>query len=315
MAKQAISITTSEGHQTQIDPEKSGEFTIGSFSINWKLATTPDLVMTSISLTLTRPLSTSVSSSKRTSAFLIFPTAQSFPYSQASLPDDVIHKGQFQFAFVPSIDMKLKLNAGSYTFFSFQFTPKMLNTWMPEPIIRDLLEHMNKRKPALINARPMEVTPQMSNVLNELQERKFTEKRFGLLLESRALDLLRLALDELNPSTLVYSTPLKPDDVEKIRKVRDYIDGKLDEPLSLKEVAESGGISESKLKTGFKEFYHTTVFDYIRSQRLQRARTQLIDTHLDLKVIARKAGYRSVSNFSSAFKKAFTCSPTSLRRS
>jgi AraC-like DNA-binding protein len=174
---------------------------------------------------------------------------------------------------------------------------------------------MEEKKPALINARPMEVTPPMANILKELLGKEYTGQRFGLLLESRALDLLRLALDELNPSTLVYSTPLKPDDIEKLRTVRDYILEKIDEPLSLKDLSTFGGLSETKLKTGFREFFHSTVFDYIRSQRLQRARTQLIETQLDLKVIARRAGYRSVSNFSSAFKRHFECSPSSLRRS
>lgn len=316
MAKrQEIRIRTSAGDQFHIDPQTGGEQRTRSLTLTWRIAATPDLVMANITFVVHKPLTITITSTRLTSAFLVLPTSQQFAYKQTALPDDVIQSGQFQFTFVPALHLELTLHSGDYSLFTFQFTPEMLNQWMPEPIIANLLEHMTERKTALINARPMELTAPMAAILKELADKKFTEQRFALLLESRALDLLRMALDELNPGTLMYSSPLKPDDVEKIRKVKEYILEKLDDPLTMKDIAEASGLSESKLKSGFKEFYHTTVFDYLRSQRLQRARTQLIETHLDLKIIAHKAGYRSLSNFSSAFKRMFRCSPTSLRRS
>lgn len=49
------------------------------------------------------------------------------------------------------------------------------------------------------------------------------------------------------------------------------------EPPSLLELSRLIGLNDYKLKTGFKEMYGTTVFGYLREQRLEKAYRLLME--------------------------------------
>lgn len=310
MARHDLYITTPDGERLKVCTDKSGEAASPLVKVLWKIVSTPDLVMAQTTLETGEAIEVNVKSAQQSSAFLVFPLTQTFRYRQEGVPVDTIGSRQFQFAFVPQLNMQLQLQKGTHALLTLQFTRRMLKRWMPEPIIGDMLDHMAAQRPALINARPMELTPAMAAVLDELKY----NLRSMLLLESRALDLLRLTLEEVSPRTLAYPPVLSDADITRLRKIREYIDSELDPAVTLDTLASFGGLSKSKLTSGFKAFFHTTVFEYLRSQLLHRARKQLLETTADIKVIARRAGYRHVSNFSAAFREQFRCTPSSLRR-
>lgn len=102
-------------------------------------------------------------------------------------------------------------------------------------------------------------------------------------------------------------------DIKKIRDVYQYILENLEEPLlSLKELAHSFGTNEFKLKQGFKQLYHTSVFRFQTEERLKRAHLLIRNSEMSLKTIAHIVGFKSYPHFSKIFKKRYGYNPSEL---
>lgn len=101
--------------------------------------------------------------------------------------------------------------------------------------------------------------------------------------------------------------------VENIYAAKEFIDSHLSRHFTISEISRKVGINEQKLKKGFKEVFGKGVFEYLLSERLIIARIQIEQTNKPIKEIAYYAGYKSASNFATAFKKMFGDSPLNFR--
>lgn len=84
---------------------------------------------------------------------------------------------------------------------------------------------------------------------------------------------------------------------------------------TLSQLADEAEISRSSLAQKFKEQTGTTPSDHLLNLRMKRAETLMKDERQQLKVIARLVGYRSVSAFSTAYKRWSGKPPSHDRRS
>jgi AraC-like DNA-binding protein len=64
----------------------------------------------------------------------------------------------------------------------------------------------------------------------------------------------------------------------------------MEAPLSLPELAGYAGINETKLKRGFRKVYGTSVFGYLRNQRLDKARILLETGDMNVSEVAYSVG-------------------------
>jgi AraC-like DNA-binding protein len=83
-------------------------------------------------------------------------------------------------------------------------------------------------------------------------------------------------------------------------------------PPSMKELARSVAMSESKLKRIFKIVYGAPVFEYFQKHRMQKARQMLLSGAFSVKDVGYTLGYSNLSNFSVAFKKEFGKLPSEV---
>ena len=124
------------------------------------------------------------------------------------------------------------------------------------------------------------------------------------------------------PSDDVASKPKKSkprlsfEDIAKIRNGHDIIINNLEMDFpSLKAFALQLGTNEFKLKYGFKELYGTSVFNFIKQERMRKSKMMLQYSTHSVKSIAQMTGFKSISHFSRTFKLFYGCSPSSLRKS
>jgi AraC-like DNA-binding protein len=100
-----------------------------------------------------------------------------------------------------------------------------------------------------------------------------------------------------------------------IANVHTYILEHLDAPLpSLKSLALLFGSEEHKIRNGFREHYHTSVYQFYQDERLKKAYLLILQTDLPLKEIAYQCGFGMYLNFYKAFRKKYGFSPSELLR-
>jgi AraC-like DNA-binding protein len=104
-------------------------------------------------------------------------------------------------------------------------------------------------------------------------------------------------------------------DRRRIGHARDILAEEFTSPPSLPELGRRAGINTSRLCAGFKLLFGETTSGFVRRQRLEFARTLLTSSDLQVREIARRAGYAHHGTFTAAFTRHFGAAPKALRRS
>jgi AraC-like DNA-binding protein len=97
-------------------------------------------------------------------------------------------------------------------------------------------------------------------------------------------------------------------------RVRDYIVDNLDDALTIDKIARSIGASVSSVQRHFKEHFGVTVFEFVRSTRLERASEALERDGVSIAQAAHLAGYANPAHFTTAFKRTYGVLPSQRRR-
>lgn len=102
---------------------------------------------------------------------------------------------------------------------------------------------------------------------------------------------------------------------DKIRRARTILGMEYANPPPLPELARQLGISETRLKSGFKTINGTTVRQFCIQKRIEAARFLLKENHHSISEIGSIVGYEDHSAFSRAFRRQCGYSPREWRRS
>lgn len=97
------------------------------------------------------------------------------------------------------------------------------------------------------------------------------------------------------------------------RRLADYIEQHLDQPLALGELAQLAALSEYHFARMFSASFGLPPHRYVLQRRLHRARELLLHSALPLGEIALTCGFASASHFSNRFRQAFGAAPGLLR--
>jgi len=99
----------------------------------------------------------------------------------------------------------------------------------------------------------------------------------------------------------------------RVEEAREFIAKHLETPLSLGQIAAHLAISPEHLARVWKSETGATLFETIRRARIERAKSLLIASDLNISQIARECGFSSLALFSRNFKTATGVSPARYR--
>lgn len=97
-----------------------------------------------------------------------------------------------------------------------------------------------------------------------------------------------------------------------INEARERLLADMANPPTAAAIAAAADMSERRLNAGFKALFGTTIFETLRNERLEHARTVLESEALPLKLVAERVGYRHVTNFINAFSARYGTPPRQL---
>ncbi len=150
----------------------------------------------------------------------------------------------------------------------------------------------------------------MNSALNQIINCPYQGFIRNFYLESKALELFALWLGENNNQEEFYQqSSLSKKDIIALQEVKKIMEKNLQNPPSLKELSRQLCINECKLKSGFKQLFNTTIFNYLHRQRMAYAQSLLTEKKMKVTDVAQMCGYASLPSFSKAFKKYFGVNP------
>lgn len=153
-------------------------------------------------------------------------------------------------------------------------------------------------------------TSQINTIVDELSTCRLTGAMRRLYFESKTLELIVLAAQALGEERMPV-TSLPRAEVERLEYARELLLKELQHPPSIRELSRRCGLNERKLKEGFKLRFGTTVFGFVRHQRLSQAR-DLLQGNASVMAVAQAVGYANPSKFAAAFRREFGMAPSAL---
>ena len=157
--------------------------------------------------------------------------------------------------------------------------------------------------------------PTMARILKEIVRIPYCGVLRRVFLEAKAMELLSLLINEFNQRdrTSTIDIRLGGQDLVRLDRVRGILESHISDPLTIEQLARRVGLNRRKLKSGFKQTYGMTIFEYGHNHRMEVAWTLLSNNRKSIARVAEAVGYEYTSNFCSAFKRRFGISPKMVR--
>lgn len=162
-------------------------------------------------------------------------------------------------------------------------------SWVPSPSLLALADQ---------TISPPVLEPHLHRLYVESRVLGIIGEAFALLVEGKTTADARGNLSAIERRRLLRAE-------EFLRSTPDF--------LSVDEIAAKTGVSVNTLQRLFHAAYGTTVFHYVRRQKLEQARVALENEGLTIAQAAYVAGYNSPANFSTAFKRQYGFTPKKAR--
>lgn len=203
------------------------------------------------------------------------------------------------------LPVHLKLNPKSIVISIFISIQKFHSLFSTESDLIDFLQVENKDKKYYSEGN---ISSQMATILHQIHQSNVHSSVYSLYLKGKIYELLSIYF---NKNTDVEQCPFLSDEdnMVKIRKAKEIIIQQMLTPPSLQELANEVGITLKKLKSGFKQVYGESVYNFLFDYKMEMARKLLEGGQYNINELSLKLGYSTPSHFISAFKKKFGTTP------
>ena len=165
---------------------------------------------------------------------------------------------------------------------------------LPSACIRKGEEHYEALKRCLVQ-------------MEELCEKK--EKGYELGVKAAVLQMIFLLIRKY-PSIEAVSSP----DRERLKEVLQEIGEKINQNLTVLDMAKFCGLSESHFMRWFKKMTGDSFASYVNDRRLANAAEALRRTDDKILSVSQDAGFTNLSNFNRQFKKRYGITPKEYRK-
>ena len=89
----------------------------------------------------------------------------------------------------------------------------------------------------------------------------------------------------------------------RLKRAIDYVEARLDESVSLADVASSAGLTRMHFAAQFRAATGLRPHEYLLRRRIERAQEMLLGTAMSLVEVALSVGFQTQAHFTSVFKR------------
>lgn len=147
-------------------------------------------------------------------------------------------------------------------------------------------------------------SPRIIELAENCLNHPFNEQLSELFLESNTLAFVIEVAQLLKQERRLVSLIGKRH-YDRVMETRDILDAKLAAPPRMLELSRQVGVNHTTLQANFKAVFGSTIFGYVRTQRLLMARALLVDHHVTVAEAGYRVGFASPAAFTAAYRRHF----------
>lgn len=194
----------------------------------------------------------------------------------------------------------------------FFYSPKLLRELVP--FFPDLKHLLQESPQTILNGKGGWSIPSMKEITNQIIDCPYDESTRQFYYDLKVRELLYQLLETSFRRDIrsYHFTPFETARIHEARSIlKEYIGKK---PPSIKSLSKEVALNEFKLKSGFRKYFHSGIFEWLMEEKMQQAKQLILNTNKPIKEIASMVGYPRTTNFITAFRRQFGVTPGALRR-
>ncbi len=194
----------------------------------------------------------------------------------------------------------------------FFYSPKLLEELVPFfPELKALLQESPQ---TILNGKGGWAIPSIKEITHQILDCPYDENTRQFYYDLKVRELLYQLL-EVSFRRNIKSYSFTPFEIARIHEARTILEKHIDKkPPSIRSLSKQVALNEFKLKTGFKKYFNSGIFEWLMEQKMQQAKQLILNSNKPIKEIASMIGYPLTTNFITAFRRQFGFTPGSLRR-
>lgn len=175
-----------------------------------------------------------------------------------------------------------------------------------DPMVQDLLCRMTK---------PVKATAKMHNHFSQIMDNEMSGMLHNTYLDALGKVMLAGVWQEsiVAPLSGMERSEMGSFEQRALRNARDILTTKYLTPPTTQALARMVALNEFSLKTGFKQLFGKSVYEYVRSLRMENARHLLENDAMSIGQVAAMVGYTNASHFARAFRSEYGINPKDFR--
>jgi AraC-like DNA-binding protein len=223
--------------------------------------------------------------------------------------------GQFSLHYAPHDTCEIHFNRNiQYQSIGFTFSREaLLDTHLSEfPVFASLCRSVEQLIPFLLSEKGLTINSRMKESIQKILHSPYQGSLQKAYLEQQMSALIFEVAESLERKKS-YKLKISREDKQKAQRAEAFIRAYMDHDMSVERIVKEVGTNEFTLKKSFRKLYETSMIDYWIGLRLEKARTELLQTDKKIIEVAFDTGYTSTASFSKAFFRRFGVRPSELR--
>jgi len=212
------------------------------------------------------------------------------------------------FLYEPHIILINSIERGSdFYLLKISFKKKMLHKLfgMPVFVMTQILQNKN---PKILY---VQLNTKLLNVLESMELNHIPKKTKIPYLLGKSYELMALVLEDLEKKSSSTSR-FTDHEIEKLLSVRSYILRDWKNPPTTQKVGAYLGMSATKAKVMFKQFFGKPIYRYFKEKRLEEGMNMINKGEHTVTEIGHELGFKNPSHFADCFRKKYNILPKNL---
>ena len=143
-------------------------------------------------------------------------------------------------------------------------------------------------------------------IIMQIQSYPLNGHIVSLFLEAKILELIVHIFESKKNESYVQ---IRECILTKVLQAKEILEKHYKTPPSINKLALLVGTNATTLKINFKNFYKTTIYNYLLDFRMEKAKNMLLENKWKIVDVSNFVGYDSQANFTTAFKRKFGITP------
>ncbi|WP_412469139.1 helix-turn-helix transcriptional regulator [Pedobacter sp. KLB.chiD] len=181
------------------------------------------------------------------------------------------------------------------------------------PLHEQFVQEMEKGVSTSFAAQDLFMTPEMHRAINAIITCRQDGELKRLFTDARITELIMYQLEQFSQHLQGGREPLLDRDIPKLEEAREILERGYIDPPTHKQLSKMILLNEFKLRTGFKKYFGSTIYDFVTRLRMEEAKRLILEEGKNMYEVGVNIGFKHQASFTNAFKKYYGILPSDLR--